>query len=172
MLREDGLAIGLLDARYIADEIDDLSADPAGDAASYAINSAYKAALMEYMHDDLGVKWDRLYLFPANEELSGNWRYRTEPDGKRYEPMFVNTARDLANALRLNPDSKVLVASGYYDLVTPFFDAEFTLNRHDIRSDRIIYKYYGGGHMMNVNDPSRTTLLQDTRAFIKQQTNK
>jgi carboxypeptidase C (cathepsin A) len=86
--------------------------------------------------------------------------------------MFVNTARDLANALRLNPASKVLVASGYYDLVTPFFDAEFTLNRHDIHSDRIIYKYYGGGHMMYVNEPSRTSLLQDTRVFIKQQTRK
>ena len=172
LLREDGLAIGLLDARYIADEIDDLNADPAGDAAGYAIDSAYKAALMEYMHDDLGVKWDRLYLFPANEELSGNWRYRTEPDGKSYEPMFVNTARDLASALRLNPASKVLVASGYYDLITPFFDAEFTLNRHDIRSDRIIYKYYGGGHMMYVNEPSRTSLLQDTRVFIQQQTSK
>jgi carboxypeptidase C (cathepsin A) len=86
--------------------------------------------------------------------------------------MFVNTARDLASALRLNPASKVLVASGYYDLVTPFFDAEFTLNRHDIRSDRIIYKYYGGGHMMYVNEPSRTSLLQDTRVFIQQQTSK
>ena len=171
LLREEGLTIGLLDARYTSDEIDDLNANPAGDAATYAINSAFKSALMEYMHDDLGINWDRLYLFPADEDLSGNWRYRTVPDGKSYEPMFVNTARDLANALRINPDSKVLVASGYYDLVTPFFDAEFTLNRHDIRSDRIIYKYYFGGHMMYVNEPSRTALLEDTRVFIQQQTN-
>ena len=84
--------------------------------------------------------------------------------------MFVNTARDLASALRINPDSKVLLAAGYYDLVTPFFDAEYTLNRHDIRSDRVIYKYYRGGHMMYVNEPSRTTLLEDTREFIQQQT--
>jgi len=170
LLREEGLAIGLLDARYTSDEIDDLNADPAGDAADYAISSAFKSALMAYMHDDLGVDWDRLYLAPADEELSGQWRYRTVPDGKSYEPMFVNTARDLASALRINPDSKVLLAAGYYDLVTPFFDAEYTLNRHDIRSDRVIYKYYGGGHMMYVNEPSRTTLLEDTREFIQQQT--
>ena len=170
LLREDGLAIGLLDARYTSDEIDDLNADPAGDAADHAVSSAFKSALMEYMHDDLGVDWDRLYLAPADDELSGQWRYRTVPDGQSYEPMFVNTARDLAKALRINPDSKVFVASGYYDLVTPFFDAEYTLNRHDIRSDRVTYKFYGGGHMMYVNEPSRTSLLEDTREFIRQQT--
>jgi carboxypeptidase C (cathepsin A) len=169
LLREDGLAIGLLDARYTSDEIDDLNADPAGDAADHAISSAFKSALMQYMRDELGVDWDRLYLAPADDELSGQWRFRTVPDGKSYEPMFVNTARDLASALRINPDSKVLVASGYYDLVTPFFDAEYTLNRHDINADRVIFKYYGGGHMMYVNEPSRTALLEDTREFIQQQ---
>ena len=84
--------------------------------------------------------------------------------------MFVNTARDLAKALRINPSLRVLVASGYYDLVTPFFDAEYTLNRHDIPADRVDYTYYGGGHMMYVNEPSRGALLEDTRDFILRQT--
>ena len=172
LLREDGLAIGRLDARYVSDEIDDLDADPEGDAASLAISSAFKAALMDFMRNDLNVDWDRIYLAPADEELSGQWRYRTVPDGKSYEPMFVNTARDLATALRINPSLKVLMASGYYDLVTPFFDAEYTLNRHDIRREQIEYTYYGGGHMMYVNEPSRAQLLNDTRAFIQQQTAK
>jgi len=170
LLREDGEAIGLLDARYKTDDIDDLDADPAGDAADSAILSAFKTALMTYMHDDLGVAWDRQYLAPAEEELSDNWRYRTTPDGKSFEPMFVNTAHELAETLRKNPGLKVMVASGYYDLVTPFFDAEYTLNRHDIKADQIEYRYYEGGHMMYVNDPSREQLMQDTRAFIKQQT--
>ncbi len=62
-----------------------------------------------------------------------------------------------------------MVASGYFDLVTPFFDAEFTLNRHDIEASRVDYRYYEGGHMMYVNEPSRTRLLDDTRQFILQQ---
>lgn len=172
LLRQEGLAIGLLDARYTTDDIDDLDADPAGDAADLAISSAFKSALMEYMHDDLGVNWDRTYLAPGDDELSKQWRYRTVPDGQSYEPMFINTARDLAVALRSNPSLKVLVSSGYYDLVTPFFDAEFTLNRHDILSDQIIYKYYGGGHMMYLNEPARAQLLEDVREFIQQQLTK
>lgn len=169
LLREDGLAIGLLDARYTANDIDDLGANPAGDAADQAISSAFKAALMDYMHSDLGVNWDRTYLAPGDDELGNQWRYRTVPDGQSYEPMFVNTARDLAAALRNNPSLQVLVSSGYYDLVTPFFDAEFTLSRHDILADQVTFKYYGGGHMMYVNEPSRTQLLEDTRAFIQEQ---
>lgn len=170
LLREEGLSIGRLDARYVSDDIDDLDADPEGDAASRAISAAFKATLMEFMQKDLGVDWNRRYLAPADDELSDNWRYRTVPDGSSYEPMFVNTAHDLAKALRINPSLKVLVASGYYDLVTPFFDAEYTLNRHDIRSEQIAYTYYGGGHMMYVNEPSRAQLLDDTRAFIVSQT--
>lgn len=170
LLRDQGLAIGLLDARYTTDDIDDLDANPAGDAADYAISSAFKAALMDYMRNDLEVDWQRTYLAPADDELSPSWRYRTVPDGESYEPMFVNTARELAKALRMNPAIKVLVASGYYDLVTPFFDAEFTLNRHDISAEQVQYTYYPGGHMMYVNEPSRASLLADTRSFIRQQT--
>jgi carboxypeptidase C (cathepsin A) len=170
LLREDGLVVGRLDSRYTTDEIDDLKAGPTGDAASFAISSAFKAALMDYMHRDLGINWNRIYLAPADDELSGQWRFRTVPDGESYEPVYVNTAHDLAAALRINPMLKVLVASGYYDFATPFFDAEYTLNRHDIHARQIEYTYYGGGHMMYVNEPSRTQLLEDARAFIKQQT--
>jgi len=49
LLRDKGLAIGLLDARYVYDEVDDLNADPSGDAASLAISPAYTSALMSYM---------------------------------------------------------------------------------------------------------------------------
>ena len=126
---------------------------------------------MTYMHSSLGVDWNRTYLYQGDPELSANWRWRTVPDGKPWEPMPVNTAPDLSAALRINPSLKVLVASGYYDLVTPFFDAEITLSRYAIGKDRIQYTYYGGGHMMYVNEPSRTQLLEDVRTFIQAQLN-
>jgi len=169
LLRDQGLAIGLLDARYTRDDVDDLTANAESDAASDAISPAFKAALMDHMRTNLGVDWDRVYLAPSDDELSQNWRWRTVPDGEAWEPMPVNTARDLSKVLRLNPSLKVLVASGYYDLVTPFFDAEYTLNRHSITADRIAYRYYGGGHMMYVNEPSRTALLEDVREFVTAQ---
>jgi carboxypeptidase C (cathepsin A) len=167
LLRDRGVALGLLDARYTRDDIDDLTARPEGDAASDAISAAFQAALRDYIRRDLKVDWDRLYLAPADEQLSQNWRWRPVPDAQAWEPWPVNTADDLSNAMRINPDLRVMVASGYYDLVTPFFDAEFTLNRHEIPAGRIEYHYYEGGHMMYVNEPSRERLLQDVRAFMQ-----
>lgn len=170
LLRDVGLAVGSLDARYTADEIDDVASNTARDAASDSISGAYRAALMSYMGSDLAIDWDRLYMDPADSELSPNWRWRTVPDGTSWEPKYVNTAHDLSEALRINPALKVLIASGYYDMVTPFFDAEYTLNRHDIQPERLQFEYYEGGHMMYVNEPSRLKLLEDTRRFIINQT--
>jgi len=169
LLRDQGLAVGRSDSRYTQDQIDDLAAENSRDPSSDGISSAYKAALMTYIHNDLGVDWDRAYLAPADPDLGRNWRWRTEPDGSSWEPSYVNTAHDLSEALRINPYLKVFVASGYFDLTTPFFDAEYTLNRHDIRSEQIQYEYYQGGHMMYVNEPSRIELLDDSRDFIQSQ---
>jgi carboxypeptidase C (cathepsin A) len=169
LLREQGLALGLLDARYTRDDVDDLSADVESDAASDAISSAFKAALMDYMRRDLKINWERVYMAPADEALSKEWRWSPLPPGQSWEPMAVNTAPDLSGALRINPALKVMVASGYYDLVTPFYDAEFTLNRHDIKADRIQYHYFDGGHMMYVNETSRADLLKAVREFVQAQ---
>jgi carboxypeptidase C (cathepsin A) len=168
LLRDKGLSIGLLDARYTVDEVDDLKAKPDYDASS-SISSAFNSGLMSYIRSDLKVDWNRTYLSPADDQLSDQWSWRTAPQNKAWEPTYVNTAHDLSKALRINPALKVFVASGFYDLVTPFFDAEYTLNRHGIKAEQIQYKYYHGGHMMYVNEPTRIDLLNDTRAFIQQQ---
>ena len=57
--------------------------------------------------------------------------------------------------------------TGDYDLITPFFDAEFALSRHDIPAGGVHYRYYGGEHMMYINEPSRIQLLDDLRKFIQ-----
>ncbi|WP_240612754.1 S10 family peptidase [Alteromonas flava] len=168
LLREQGVAVGLLDSRYQKDERDDVTAGPQGDASD-AISPAYKAAQMHYMRNDLNIDWQRKYLNPSDPDLSAKWRWSPRPDGESWEPHYVNTAHDLASVLRSNPQLRVLVASGYYDLVTPFFDAEYTLNRHGIAADRIDYRYYHGGHMMYVHEPARQALLKDSREFIQQQ---
>lgn len=169
LLRDQGMTLGLLDARYVRDDIDDIAADVESDAASDAISSAFKAALMDTMRRDLKIDWDRVYKAPADEQLHKSWRWRTAPEGTAWEPKYVNTAGDLSHALRINPSLNVMVASGYYDLVTPFFDAEFTLGRHEIQPGRVTFHYYEGGHMMYVNDTSRTEFLRDVREFIQAQ---
>ena len=62
--------------------------------------------------------------------------------------------------------------TGYDDLITPFFDAEFALSRHNIRAGGVHYMGYGGEHMMYVNELSRIQLLDDVRKLIQAKNNK
>ena len=113
------------------------------------------------------MQWDREYLYPADPKLKEEWNFNPKGRDAEWEPHWVNTARDLAHAMEINPSLRVLVASGYYDLVTPFFDAEFTLNRHGIEPGRVDYRYYEGGHMMYLNEPERVQILEDVRDFLE-----
>lgn len=169
--REEGVSLGLLDSRYLTDERDDIAAAPSIDATE-VISPPYKASLMHYMRNTLQVDWQRPYLNPAHPDLSDSWRWRPVANDEAWEPKYVNTAPDLAYVLRLNPSLKVMVASGYHDMITPFYDAEYTLNRHGIKAEQIDYHYYIGGHMMYTHEPSRLLLLSDTRDFIIQQLKK
>ena len=130
------------------------------------MSGAFTTALRSYMYDDLGIHWNRDYLSPADPDLSKQWNWNPLGREANWEPHWVNTAGNLASAMERNPSLRVMVASGYYDLVTPFFDAEFTLNRHGIAAERIDYYYYGGGHMMYVNEAARLELMRDVRAFL------
>jgi len=164
LLRDEGLAVGRIDGRYTRDDIDDNADSTESDASSDAIGGAFTAALNYYMREDLDVRMDRPYL--TSGRFGGTWNWGPGPRGQSWEPSYVNVARRLSNALRRNTELRVLVASGYYDFATPFFDAEYTFWRHGIQPERIDYTYYEAGHMMYVHGPSLERFMADVRDFI------
>ena len=166
LLRDQGFTIGQLDGRYMAQEADAISDRPTmEDAAGTSIGSAYTSALNQYLATDLNVTMDRPYL-TSNNELGAKWRWRNVPEGSYYEPSYVNVSRKLGMAMRKNKDLRVLVASGYYDLITPFFDAEYTFSRNGILQERVTMTYYEAGHMMYLHEPDFFKLTEDIRRFI------
>lgn len=166
LLAEEGLALGRLDGRFMGDEVDKVSEGPhLGDASSYQISSAYTAALNYYFAEKLKVKMDRPYL-TSNSEIGRKWNWRTVPKGAYWEPTPVSVSRKLAETMKRNTQMKVMVASGYYDLICPFFDAEFTFSRNGIDYSKITMKYYEGGHMMYTHEPDFKKLLKDIRDFM------
>ena len=166
LLRNVGLTIGRLDGRYTGEEADQVAEQPTlGDAASYSISSAYTAALMDYFANDLNIKIDRPYL-TSNRKTYPKWNWKPVPADKGWEPHYVNVTRKMGDAMRTNKDLKVMIASGYYDLITPFFDAEYTFSRNGIVTDRVDFKYYEAGHMMYTNHRELEALCKDIRAFL------
>jgi carboxypeptidase C (cathepsin A) len=91
------------------------------------------------------------------------WRY----DG--YENRYVNVAETLREAMSHNAALKVFVGAGYYDLATPFFSAEYTLNHMGLDPklrDHISMGYYEAGHMMYTQLKSLEKAKQDLSKFM------
>jgi carboxypeptidase C (cathepsin A) len=167
LLREEGKAIGTLDGRYLASETDQVAEGPVlGDPSSYMTSSAYTAVFNDYLMRNLKVTVDRPYLTSA-VGMGGSWNWKPVPDGAYYEPSYVSTARALSEVMHRNTQMKVMVANGYYDLITPFFDAEYTFARHDFPQDRIHMTYYEAGHMMYNRQEDFDSLTKDIRKFLE-----
>ncbi|TFV95915.1 peptidase S10 [Algoriphagus kandeliae] len=168
LLREEGKAIGTLDGRFAAEETDQVAEGPVlGDPSDYMTEGAYTAAFNSYLLNELGVEMEIPYL-SSNGEIGGKWRWRPVPDGSYWEPSYVSTARGLSEVMHRNTKMRVMVANGYYDLITPFFDAEFTFARHDFPQERIEMKYYEAGHMMYNRREDFEALARDIRSFVEE----
>lgn len=166
LLRDEGLTVGGLDSRYTMQEYDQTAATPThSDAASTAISSAYTAALHTHFANNLGIAMELPYL-TSNSSIYPKWNWRPVSPEQSWEPAYVNVAPQLSWAMRANQQLEVMVANGYYDLVTPFFDAEYTFQRHGILPDRIEMQYYEGGHMMYTQHDELKELAADIRAFL------
>lgn len=163
LLRDRGLTIGRLDTRYTGVDYDRAGEGPDNDPSFYAIDGAYGAAINSYLRDELKLKMDRHYVSIGGVS-SWDWKLA---DGGRDADLYVNVAPYLGKALRENSGLRVFVGQGWYDFATPFFAAEYSLNRPGFDPSRISFKYYDAGHMMYVRPDELRKLSADVRAFIR-----
>jgi carboxypeptidase C (cathepsin A) len=84
-------------------------------------------------------------------------------------PINLNVAGDLAEAMKTNPRLKVMVNGGYYDLATPFFAAMYEEKHLPIPQSlakNIEFDWYESGHMVYVQDESLKQLHDRVAEFI------
>ena len=133
------------------------------DPQSNAISSAYTTAINQYMREDLKFGENWTYKPSTYGEPGFHWQMRYAEGGQNVMP-------DLAKKLKANPKTKVLLAGGYYDLATPFFEGIYEMHHLPIPQSlqaNISYKYYQAGHMIYVNDGILKQFHDDVAAFIK-----
>ena len=88
----------------------------------------------------------------------------------RGNPISLNVAVDLAEAMKTNPRLKVKVNGGYYDLATPYFEGIFEMHHLPVPNSlqaNISYHYYETGHMVYVNEGALKRFHDDVAAFIR-----
>ena len=163
LLRDRGLTIGRLDARYTGTDYDNAGEYPDSDPSFYGIDAGYTAAINQWAREGLGFETERGYN-SIGREPGRNWDWSLADQGRN---AYLNVAPYIGRAMRQNSQLRVFNAQGWYDFATPFFGAEYSLNRMGIPQDRITYEYYDAGHMMYIRDEDRAKLAQDLRAFIR-----
>ena len=103
-------------------------------------------------------------------EPSRNWNWKhTVPGGGSFFPGSPNVEDDLIQAMLSNNHLQVQVENGLFDMATPFFATEWTMDHlllpASLRS-HIHFDYYTAGHMMYLNDADHDKLAANVRAFI------
>ena len=76
---------------------------------------------------------------------------------------------DLANAMKINPNLKVLLNGGYFDLATPYFAGRYEMSHLPIQPNlrpNIQYAWYQSGHMVYAHEDSLKQLHDKVAAFI------
>ncbi|HRH50529.1 MAG TPA: hypothetical protein PLP23_17370 [Panacibacter sp.] len=169
LLREDHLTVGRLDSRYKNINQDLLSEYSSFDPQSTAISPAYIAMFMNYYYGDLKVDKSNNYHTSAYSAEGFDWDWKHNKNGGGGDPVTPNTAVDLAEAMSQNPNLKILVLNGYYDLATPFYGTEYTFDHMGLEKklkQNITFKYYEAGHMMYIQPASAVAFKKDVAEFI------
>lgn len=165
LLRDERRTVGRLDSRFKGIDRDAASETFEYDPAYATIQGTYTATFNHYVRAELGFASDLPYEIIAN--LYQNWSYG------EFENQYVNVAETLRKAISMNPHLKVHVASGYFDLATPYFATDYTVNHLGLEPelrDNISLSYYEAGHMMYVHLASLAKLKEALALFIEQAT--
>jgi carboxypeptidase C (cathepsin A) len=161
LLRRERRTVGRLDSRFTGIDLDAVGETPEFDPSMAAIRPPFTAAFNDYVRRTLGYKTDLVYHVLGGG--IGRWDFGRAGDG------FPDTSEALRRAFSRNPDMRVFVASGLFDLATPFFATEYTIDHLGLdpsQRGRIVTADYEAGHMMYIHEGELSRLKRDVAAFL------
>jgi carboxypeptidase C (cathepsin A) len=160
LLRNQRLTVGRLDSRFIGPNLSDTAEGDFYDPTMAVIRPPFTATFNNYVRSDLGYKTDLEYNVLGG---LGQWDWGSAGSG------FPDVSESLRLAFVKNPYMKLFVASGYYDLATPYSATQYTLNHMNLdpqQHAKITLGYYEAGHMMYLRSDSLDHLKQDVSGFL------
>jgi len=166
--RAQGEILSLYDATVTRPAGANPSDDHAGDPVLDPAIAAYTAAFDSYAPDALGYRTEEPYRVLARE-VSREWNWDAargpEGDGAGGGAGGLGLAlSSLEETLLQHPGTKLLVANGLYDLVTPYLASRWLVDQlavpEAVRA-AIGLRVYEGGHMMYMRPKSRAALAAD-----------
>lgn len=171
LLRHRRETSGRTDSRFKGEGLNHIAERFTYDPYESAVGPAFVAAFLDYYHKDLGVDIEREYV--VSGKLWTSWDESHDSPAKTlwYAKLpIANTAIDLTYAMVQNPNMRVLVQQGYFDLATPYGVTEYVLDHMDLDPElrkNITMRFYEAGHMMYVHPASMVSFKKDLAEFIE-----
>ncbi len=169
LLRDDTRTVGRLDSRFTGLSEDPLSQFASTDPQSDAISPPYIAAFKDYLYNDLNVRKDLTYTTSTGGRPDFKWDWNHSGNVTWNAQVAVSTLPDMTTAMKQNPNLKILILNGYFDLATVFYGVEYSINHMGLDPElkqNIIMKYYDAGHMMYTHPPSMEKWKEDLDEFM------
>ena len=162
LLRNQGKTVGRFDSRFTGLDRDSVGERFEYDPSYTNILGPYTATLNDYLRSQLKFESDLAYEILTDRVHP--WNYDT------HQNQYVNVTDTLRKAMTTNPYLKVFVASGYYDLATPYMATRYTFNHLGLDKSlqqNVSMSFYEAGHMMYVHQQSLIQLKEDLEGFIQ-----
>ncbi|HEY8661699.1 MAG TPA: hypothetical protein VIL78_21870 [Hanamia sp.] len=163
LLGTDNEITGRLDARFSGDAIDPLSETAQYDPMDSYIDAAFTATFNNYVRTQLKFGAELKYKIFGQVNP---WDFRPK---KGDDGMFPNVMPDLAHAMIYNPEMKVMLNMGYFDLGTPYFEGMYEMHHLPMPASlqkNIEYDLYYSGHMVYLHPESLKKLHDNVVKFI------
>ena len=167
--RSRGLITGRLDARFSGPETDLLAEYAEYDPQETTVIGPFTAAFNDYVREELKYFDDRKYE-GLNLEANRQWDWKHRAGGHYGFPGSPNVEGDLLDAIVANPHLQVQVENGLFDLATPFFATEYTMDHIQLPEKlraNIHLEYYDAGHMMYLREDSLSKLAANIGSLIE-----
>ena len=160
LLRDEGLILGVYDARITGHDDNPASPYPDFDPSMSATRGPFAAAINSYVRSELKFEDDLPYELLAGVQP---WSYGVRNN-------YANASDKLADAMSQNEYMRVLVLGGRNDLVCPIDSMHHAIDHMALAPayrTNISFAEFDAGHMMYVNLPDLKKMHQDLEKFIK-----
>jgi carboxypeptidase C (cathepsin A) len=172
-LQSDGaMTTGRLDSRFSGPDIDPLNQRAEYDPQAAALSSAYVTAFNDYARRELHYGEGK--VFKPSIQTFRTWNFAHQLPGQAQQTFSqrqgTNVMPDLANAMKLNPNLKVQLNAGYFDLATPFYQGVYEMHHLQIPQNlqaNVEFRFYESGHMVYAKDASLRQLHDNVADFIR-----